>query len=120
MDMTAKLHKANTLDPTVMDAKTVLRMATIYGARAIGLGDAIGSLEPGKQADLIIIDTNKPHLTPLYHPASHIVYTVSGADVRDVMVAGKFLVKDYRLLSLDAGAVIKEVSDLAGIIKKQA
>ena len=70
MDMAAKLHKASTLDPTVMDARTVLKMTTIDAARAIGLDDVIGSLEPGKQADIIIIDSNKPHLVPMYHPAA--------------------------------------------------
>ena len=78
MDMAAKLHKASSLDPTVLDAATVLRMATIDGARALGLDRQIGSLEVGKKADLIIIDTRKPHLTPMYNPVSHLVYAVGG------------------------------------------
>ena len=63
-----------------VDAETVLAMATIEGARALGLADRIGSLEPGKEADLIVIDTRQPHLTPLYHPASHLVYSARGGD----------------------------------------
>ncbi|MDO9265291.1 MAG: amidohydrolase [Desulfosalsimonadaceae bacterium] len=107
MDMAAKLHKVTAFDPTVMNARTVVRMATTMGARAIGLGDRIGSLEPGKQADIIIIDTRKPHLTPMYHPESHLVYAVRGADVRDVLVAGRVLVRDYRPVDLDVVATLQ-------------
>jgi len=81
MDMAAKLHKVNTMDATVMDALTVLRMATIEGARALGISEITGSFEKGKKADIIIIDTKKPHLTPMYNPYSHLVYAVRGNDV---------------------------------------
>ena len=118
MDMTAKLHKVNTLDPTVMNAETVLKMATIGGAKAVGLGDVIGSIEVGKQADIIVLDTAKPHLTPLYHPVSHIVYAACGGDVSHVFVAGKQLVADGRLLSMDIQAVMKDVNGLSKTIKK--
>ncbi len=101
MDTAAKIHKGSLQDPTVMDAKTVLRMATIDGARAIGLGDITGSLEIGKQADIILIDTQRPHLVPLYHPESHLVYSVRGADVVYTIVAGQVLVADGRLTTLD-------------------
>jgi 5-methylthioadenosine/S-adenosylhomocysteine deaminase len=89
MDTVAKLHKAKTLDPTAMDARTVLRMATIQGARALGLDESIGSLEKGKKADLIIIDTHKPHLTPMYNPVSHLVYAAMGSDVRTSIINGE-------------------------------
>ena len=89
MDTAAKLHKVQSLDPTVLDAATVLRMATIEGARALGLDEVIGSLEPGKQADIIVIDTRKPHLTPMYDPASHLVYAARGSDVATVIVNGR-------------------------------
>ncbi|RJP84931.1 MAG: amidohydrolase [Desulfobacteraceae bacterium] len=118
MDMAAKLHKVTAGDPTVMNARTVVRMATIGGARAIGLGDVIGSLEPGKQADIIIIDTRKPHLTPLYHPESHLVYSVQGADVRDVLVAGLALVRDYRPVFLDADEIRGEAAEIGARIKQ--
>ena len=78
MDTTAKLHKVATLDPTAVRAETVLRMATIDGAHALGMAERIGSLEVGKQADLIVINTRQPHLTPFYHPASHLVYAARG------------------------------------------
>ena len=117
MDMAAKLHKVTAFDPTVMDARTVVRMATIMGARAIGLGDRIGSLEPGKQADIIIIDTRKPHLTPMYHPESHLAYAVRGADVRDVLVAGRALVRDYRPVDLDVVDILSRAVEIGVRVK---
>jgi len=112
MDMTAKLHKVHSMDPTVLDAKTVLKMATINGAKALGLDHEIGSMEPGKQADILIIDTRKPHLTPLYHPVSHLVYAASGSDVRHVFVAGKRIVKDYTLTTLDLDEVMDGIKKM--------
>ena len=109
MDTAAKLHKVDTLDPTAMDARTVIKMATIEGARAIGLGDRIGSLEAGKQADLIIIDTDKPHLVPMYSAASHVVYAVIGSDVRNVIIDGKIIVRDRELLTLDIEKTMREI-----------
>ncbi|MGD2186162.1 MAG: amidohydrolase [Desulfobacterales bacterium] len=119
MDMVAKLHKVVTFDPTMMDATTVVKMATIEAARAIGLGTHIGSLEVGKQADLIVIDTQTPHLTPIYHPESHIVYTAKSSDVRDVVVDGRVLVKDRKISSLDVEKIMAKVRKIAGHIKSQ-
>ncbi len=106
MDTAAKIHKGAGEDPTVMDARSVLRMATIDGARAIGLDALIGSLETGKQADVIILNTRRPHLVPLYHPASHIVYAARGSDVNDTIIAGQRRVADGRLTALDLDAII--------------
>ncbi len=117
MGSAARLHKVNSLDPVVMNARTVLEMATIGGARAIGLDHQIGSLEPGKQADLIVIDLSSPHLTPMYNPVSHLVYAVKGSDVRDVFVAGEPLVRDHNLLKLDAEKIMREVCSIAEIVK---
>ena len=117
MDMAAKLHKAATFDPTTMDARTVVEMATIGGARAIGLGAHIGSLEVGKQADVIIIDIRKPHLSPMYHPASHIVYAARSSDVRDVVVDGRIRVRNRKVLSLDVDRIMSEVRKIAVQIK---
>ena len=119
MDVTAKLHKVNTLDPTVMDAGTVLTMATIGGAKAIGLDKEIGSLEIGKQADIIIIDSRKPHLIPMYNPVSHLVYSVKGSDVRDVIVAGRVILKDRMLLMLDMEEVYDKVDSICNKIKSR-
>jgi len=119
MDTAAKLHKVNLMDPTVMDAKTVLKMATIDGAKAIGLDKHIGSLEPGKQADIIIVDADTPHLVPMYEPVSHLVYTAQGSDVRDVMVDGKILVRNKNLLTLDLEDILERITRFSMSIKKK-
>jgi len=108
MDITAKLHKVSTLNPQAMKSRTVIEMATIAGARSIGMDRIIGSLEPGKQADMIILDTQAPHLTPLYHPESHIVYAAKGSDVRDVMISGKWRVKNRGLVSLNLDEILDQ------------
>jgi 5-methylthioadenosine/S-adenosylhomocysteine deaminase len=113
MDSVAKLHKAKTLDPTVMDALTVLKMATINGARALGLDQTIGSLETGKKADLIIIDTNKPHLTPMYNPVSHLVYAAMGSDVTTSIINGQVVMENGQLKTMDIKAVIDDVNKIA-------
>jgi 5-methylthioadenosine/S-adenosylhomocysteine deaminase len=116
MDTVAKLHKVFNNDPTIMSAREVIRAATIEGARAIGLDHAIGSLEPGKQADLIIIDTHQPHLMPLYHPESQIVYAARGADVHTVLVAGRKRVANRRLVDLDPAAVMARVVEMGRVV----
>jgi 5-methylthioadenosine/S-adenosylhomocysteine deaminase len=119
MDMAAKLHKASSLDPTVMKAGTVLRMATIEGARALGLASITGSLEVGKKADIIVIDTCKPHLTPMYHPASHLVYAVTGSDVGATVVNGRVLMRDRRLQHMDLQQVMADAHQIAGEIRSR-
>ena len=119
MDMTAKLHKVMRLDPTILSAETVVRMATIDGARALGLAAEIGSVETGKQADLILIDTRTPHLTPIHHPASAIVYAAKGSDVQTVMVAGRLLVKDRRVLTVDVEEVMAHVARISSRVQER-
>jgi 5-methylthioadenosine/S-adenosylhomocysteine deaminase len=116
MDTAAKLHKVNTGDPTVMDAKTVLKMCTIDAARTLGLSDSIGSLEPGKKADLIIINTNKPHLTPMYHPESHLVYAAGGSDVNSVIINGKIILENRELKFMDKETIMENVRHIAAEI----
>lgn len=108
MNTLAKVHKISRLDPTVMDAVTVLRCATSESARALGMADRIGSLEVGKRADLIVIDTDKPHLTPMYNPYSHLVYCVSGADVIHSVIDGRLVMENRRLLTLDIEQLMAE------------
>jgi 5-methylthioadenosine/S-adenosylhomocysteine deaminase len=120
MDMVAKLHKAEKFDPTTMDAKTVVKMATITGAKALGLDRLIGSLEVGKQADLIVIDTHSPHMVPMYHPESHIVYTAKSSDVRDVVVNGRVLVRDRQIPHLDVAEIMTKVREIARHIKRRS
>lgn len=102
MDMVAKLHKTAMSDPCVMRAEQVLKMATIGGAEALGLNKVTGSLKTGKKADIIILDMDKPHLVPMYDPYSTLVYSAKGSDVRDVMVDGKLLVSDGKLISFQS------------------
>lgn len=109
MDTAAKLHKVHTLDPTAMDAGKTLRMATIEGARALGLERVTGSLTPGKKADIIVIDTRKPHLVPLYRPESHLVYAVSGSDVSHSVINGKVVMENRNLMTLDVEAIMEKV-----------
>jgi 5-methylthioadenosine/S-adenosylhomocysteine deaminase len=117
MSMAAKLGKAGTGDPSAMDAKSVLRMATIGGAKALGLSGITGSLEAGKKADIIILDTRKPHLTPMYNPVSHLVYAARGSDVTTSVINGKVIMEDRKLLSLDitktAGKVIEMAKEIS-------
>ena len=119
MDTTAKLHKVDTFDPTVLDAKTVLRMATLDAARVLGMADEIGSLETGKKADLIVVDTNKPHLTPLYSPESHLVYAARGSDVDTSIIDGKAVMIDGKVLSMDVGKAMENVREIAEEIRKK-
>lgn len=117
MDIAAKIHKVNTLDPTVMDAATVLKMATIEGARAIGLEQMTGSIEIGKEADIIVLNTAQPHLVPMYNPVSQIVYAARGSDVRHVLVSGNVLVKNRELQTINIDQVMKEIAFLSRSIK---
>ncbi len=112
MDTAAKLHKVYHLDPTVMPAPTVLGLATQGGARALNLPH-LGGLEPGKQADLIVINGDQPHLVPLYNPYSQLVYAATGADIRTVLIAGKIVVEDRRLLTLDVEEAMARVREFA-------
>jgi 5-methylthioadenosine/S-adenosylhomocysteine deaminase len=113
MDTVAKIHKAKTLDPTVMDAQTVLKMATIRGAQVLGLESCIGSLETGKKADLIIVDTTRPHLTPMYNPVSHMVYAARGSDVSTVIIDGAIVLEEGQLKTMNIDSVLNDVNRIA-------
>lgn len=118
LDTMAKLHKVSTMNPTVMDAATALQIATTGGARVLGLQRLIGSVEPGKCADLIVLDMKKAHLTPLYHLYSQIVYACRGGDVRDVIIDGKVVMRNRRLLTLDLPKVMDDVREIAARVMK--
>src|SRR5258708_31793050 len=89
MDLAAKLAKLITRDPRVLPAQTVVEMATIFGARAMGMEKEIGSLEAGKRADFITVDLSAPHAVPLYNLYSQVAYTLKGSDVQDVVIEGR-------------------------------
>jgi 5-methylthioadenosine/S-adenosylhomocysteine deaminase len=113
MDTVAKLDKVFSGDPTVLPARRVFGMATSGGAAALGWADEIGSLEVGKKADLVAIDLDQPHLTPLYGPISHLVYVVRGSDTRHVWVDGRQVVSDGRVLTVDETEVMRRVTSIA-------
>jgi 5-methylthioadenosine/S-adenosylhomocysteine deaminase len=114
MDTAAKLQKVYCLDPTVLPAPTALGLATRGGAQVLGLEREVGALAPGLKGDLIVIDLDQPHLIPLYDPYSHLVYAATGADVQTVLVHGRLLVQDRRLLSFDLEETLARARELAG------
>jgi 5-methylthioadenosine/S-adenosylhomocysteine deaminase len=107
----ALVHKAGG-DPTAVGAERAVRMATIDGARALGLAEQLGTLEAGKRADLIVLDLNAPHLRPLHDPWSTLAYAAHSADVRDTVVDGRVLMRDRMLRTLDVEAVIAKLEAL--------
>ena len=113
MDSAAKLGKVFTLDPIILGAETVLKMATIEGAKVMGLEKEIGSIEVGKKADIIVIDLRSPHLVPLYNPMSTLVYSANGADVKDVIVNGQVLMKDRTFQTLDPNEIFEKVTTIS-------
>ncbi|HSQ42993.1 MAG TPA: amidohydrolase family protein, partial [Fibrobacteraceae bacterium] len=112
MDVGAKLQKVHRLDPTALPASQTLRMATIGGAHVLGMDAITGSLEPGKLADIIILELGHPHLQPLYHLNSQLVYSARGADVRDTIVQGKILMRDREIVSFDEAEVMTHIRDI--------
>ncbi len=116
MDFVAKVHKVQRLDPTVMPATVVLEMATLGGARVLGMEKEIGSLEVGKKADVIILDLNRPHLQPVYNLPSHLVYSATGADVRDVIIDGKLVMENRKLFTLDEERILEKMQEIKGKI----
>jgi len=111
MDLAAKLQKVTTGDPRALTAGQALEAATIGGARALGLEKEIGSIEPGKRADLITMRLDVANAVPLYDVVSQIVYALKGADVRDSMVNGRLLLKDRRPLTLDQDVILLKAAE---------
>ena len=95
-----------------MPAKTVFRMATLGGAKALGIGDRVGSLEPGKLADVVLVDVRAPELTPIYDVYSHLVYAAKGNNVAAVIVNGKVVVRDRRMETVDAREVMNKANEI--------
>lgn len=124
MKLTALFNKIKYRDPTIMPAWEVLRMATIEGAQAIGLGDQIGSLEVGKQADLIVVDLTAPNLSPVMEApvrtiVPNLVYAASGHEVQMVIVAGRIVVADGRVLTADEDAIRAEAQAQAEALARR-
>ncbi|MGB3500775.1 MAG: amidohydrolase [Mesorhizobium sp.] len=111
--LAATIHKAYSARADAVTTRQALDMLTIAGARALGAADRIGSLETGKQADMILVDINRPHAVPLFDPMTHLVYSTAKSDVRHVFVGGRQVVRDGQLTLVDIADTIAEVNALA-------
>ena len=118
MRQAALLHKHASGDPRAVPARTALQMATIDGARTLGLERQLGSLEPGKRADLLIVSTATARQTPMYDPLSHLVYVTRGDDVRTSIVNGRVLMRDRQVQTMDERAVIREAAEWAAKVRR--
>ena len=119
MRLAALLHKATTGDPTVVSAQQALLMATREGAKCLNLEHRIGSLETGKQADIVLVDFDKPHLYPRHNVVSHLVYAANSADVDTVLVDGQILLRKGEFTRLDAPRICAHASALASRLTRQ-
>ena len=99
------------MDPRALPAKQAVEMATINGARALHLEKIIGSLEAGKKADLILVDTGAPHATPMYDVYSELVYALKASDVRTVVIAGKIVMRDRQMLTLEEKGILAKAEE---------
>lgn len=113
----AKLHKAVSGDPTALDAKTALTMATRWAAEALGLDS--GCLQPGRTADIAVVNLRRPHLVPVYNIYSHLVYAAKSSDVETVMVDGKIIMDGGRILTADEDEVISRAEKWGRRIAKE-
>lgn len=118
MNTVAKIHKVARMDPTAMNAATTLHAATMGGATLLGAESRIGSLEVGKKADLIVLDMDQPHLTPVYNPISHLVYTARGSDVIHSVINGRVVMRDRRLTTLDEEEILMEMGRIGAEVRQ--
>ena len=118
MDLAAKLQKVATMDPEAIPAQTAFAMATIGGARVLGMEKEIGSLEPGKRADLIAVRMDGPHAWPMFNVYSQLVYALKASDVSDVIVNGRLLVKNRVALTLNKAKIQAEAEHYLGRIRQ--
>jgi 5-methylthioadenosine/S-adenosylhomocysteine deaminase len=107
-------YKEVRANPRVMPPETGLEMATINGARAAGIADRIGSIEVGKDADLVVFDTQRPEWQPLINPVANLVYSATGDSVRHVFVAGEQVVRDGRLTRIDEAGLYRQIPQAVG------
>ena len=118
MNSAAKMHKAARMDPAVMNAAETFHAATLGGAALLGAEAEIGSLAAGKKADLIMLDMDQPHLTPVYHPVSHLVYAAGGGDVIHSVINGQGVMRDRQLTTLDETAIITEMKGIGEQVRR--
>ena len=113
MKTAAYLQKVNTMEPSSISAYDILKMATIEGARVLGLENEIGTLEVGKKADMIFIKNDKLHLCPENDVCANIVYSANGSDVESVMIDGKIIMQNRKMINLDEKQVMRQVKKIA-------
>ena len=118
MDLAAKLQKVITFDPQALPAEQAFAMATIIGARALHMESMIGSIEKGKRADVIMIRLDQPHAVPIYNVYSQLVYALKASDVADVMVNGRVIVRNKKILTIDPGPVMAKAAEYQDRVKK--
>jgi len=116
METAGLLHKGIRRDPTLVDARSIVRMATLGGAEVLGLDGETGSVEEGKCADLILINLNHPRLVPTYDIYSHLAYAMDEGDVETVIVNGQILMRERQLLTLDVEEIVAQVRRIAACI----
>jgi 5-methylthioadenosine/S-adenosylhomocysteine deaminase len=116
MDLTAKLAKISKMDPLALNAKAVVEMATIDGARALHLDKEIGSLEPGKKADLILISLDEPNAVPMYDVYAQLAYALKGSDVQTVVIGGRVVMRDHALLTVKEDAAMAKAREYKNAI----
>ncbi len=119
MRLSALLYKAIEKDPTAIPARAALTLATRGGARALGMDHLVGSLEPGKRADLVLVDLDRPHLSPVYNVVSHLVYAAHRADVTTVLVNGVVVVENGRTTLVDEREAMDDVREVADRIRRR-
>ena len=117
IDLAAKLAKISKMDPLALNAKSVVEMATIDGARALHMEKEIGSLEAGKKADLILISLNEPNAVPMYGIYAQIAYSLKGSDVATVIIGGKIVMQDHLLLTVDERKVLEKAREYGKSVK---
>jgi 5-methylthioadenosine/S-adenosylhomocysteine deaminase len=118
IDLAAKLAKISKMDPLALNAKAAVEMATIDGARALHMEKEIGSLEAGKKADIIMISLNEPNAVPMYDVYAQIAYSLKGSDVETVVIGGRVVMRDHRLLTIDEPAVLQKAREYGESVKK--
>ncbi len=117
MQIAALLHKGTTGDPTVLPARAMIEMATVQGARVLGLANRIGTLTEGREADLICVKVEGPHAAPMYDPFSHLVFAARATDVRHVVIRGRIIVRNRALQTLDLDRIESQVREISETIR---
>jgi len=111
MDLAAKLQKITKMDPRALSAKAVVDMATIEGARALHMDKEIGSLEAGKKADIVLLGLDAPNAVPMFDVYAQLAYALKGSDVETVIIGGRVVMRDKKLLTVDEPAAIAKAKE---------